>query len=97
MVSDPVQYLTNFGESITLSEKDAAEKYLVRVRAGSRSTTAAETFDELKVEYYNSASAETVHNSASAPSYKQCYKRAHQMWSISGAQGMPFAYNSQQT
>jgi hypothetical protein len=56
---DPVMYLTNFGEADTLSEQDAAlaEKYLVRVWAGVRSTVTAETFDQLRVENYTSASA----------------------------------------
>ena len=59
MASDPVQYLINFGEANTLSEQDTAqaEKYLVRVWAGARSTTTAETFDHLRVESYSSASA----------------------------------------
>ena len=59
LVSDPVQYLTNFGESNILSEQDLAlaEKYLVRVWAGARSVTMAETFDQLRAEQYTSASA----------------------------------------
>lgn len=59
MVCDPVQYLTNFGETVILSEQDAgqAEKYLVKVWAGARSTTTAETFDQLRVVNYTSASA----------------------------------------
>ena len=42
----------------TLSEQDAslAEKYLVRIWAGVRSTTTAETFDQLRVEHYTYAS-----------------------------------------
>jgi hypothetical protein len=54
MACDPVQYLTNFGETDILLDQDAAlaEKYLVRVWAGARSTTAAETFDQLRVENY---------------------------------------------
>lgn len=54
---DPVQYLTNFGETDMLLEQDAvlAEKYLVRVFAGARSTTTCETFDQLRVESYISA------------------------------------------
>jgi len=56
---NPVQYLTNFGETNTLSEQDEAlaEKYLVRVWAGARSTTTTETFDQLRLENYTSASA----------------------------------------
>ena len=59
LASDPVQYLTNFGEADTLSDQDTAlaEKYLVRVWAGVRSNTTAETFDDLRVENYNSARA----------------------------------------
>lgn len=58
MASDPVQYLTNFGEADTLSEQDIAlaERYLVRVWAGVRSATTAETFDQLRMENYTSAS-----------------------------------------
>ena len=59
LVCDPVQYLTNFGETDTLSEQDTAlaEKYLVRAWAGAASlTTTAETFDQLRVENYTSAS-----------------------------------------
>ena len=58
MVSDPVRFLTNFGEEDTLSEQDKtlAEKYLVRVWAGVRSATKANTFDELRFEAYTSAS-----------------------------------------
>lgn len=54
MASDPVQYLANFGEADTLTEQDAAlaEKYLVRVWAGVRSTTTAKTFDDFRVEIY---------------------------------------------
>ena len=57
MASDPVQYLTNFGEVDTLSDQDTAlaEKYLIRVWAGVRSNTTAETFDDLKLENYSSA------------------------------------------
>ena len=59
VTSDPVQFLMNFGETDTLSEQDEAlaEKYLVRVWAGARSTTTAETFDHLRLENYTSASA----------------------------------------
>ena len=49
-----VQYLTNFGEADTLSEQDTAlaEKYLVRVKAGARSSTAKESFDDLRGKMY---------------------------------------------
>ena len=59
MASDPVQYSTNFGEVDTLSDQDTAlaEKYLIRVWAGVRSNTTAETFDDLKLENYSSARA----------------------------------------
>ena len=60
VTSDPVQIFNkNFGETNTLSEQDEAlaEKYLVRVWAGARSTTTAETFDHLRLENYTSASA----------------------------------------
>ena len=58
MACDPVQYLTNFGETDTLLDQDAAqaEKYLVRVWAGVRSTTTSETFDQLRAENYIRAS-----------------------------------------
>lgn len=52
---DPIQYLTNFGE--TEQDEALAEKYLVRVWAGDRSTTTTETFDQLRLENYTSASA----------------------------------------
>ena len=57
LASDPAQYLTNFGEADTLSDQDTAlaEKYLIRVWAGVRSNTTAETFDDLKLENYSSA------------------------------------------
>ena len=57
MASDPVQYLTNFGDADTFTEQDAAlaEKYLVRVWAGARSSTTAVTFDDLRVENYTCA------------------------------------------
>ena len=58
MASDPVQYLTNFGETDVLSEQDIAqaEKYLVRVWAGTRSNTTADTFDQLRLENYTGGS-----------------------------------------
>ncbi|CAM4574588.1 unnamed protein product [Leuciscus chuanchicus] len=54
-----VQHLANFGEADTLTEQDAAlaEKYLVCVWAGARSTTTAKTFDDFRVEIYTSGSA----------------------------------------
>src|SRR6266516_7873975 len=54
MAYDPVQYLTNFGETEHLLEQDAAlaEKYLVHVWAGARSYTTCETFDQLIIEHY---------------------------------------------
>ena len=60
MTGDPVQYLTNFGETDTLSDKDVvlAEKYLVHVWAGARSTTTAHTFNQLRVEKYTNSRAE---------------------------------------
>ncbi|KAL7406573.1 hypothetical protein ABVT39_022458 [Epinephelus coioides] len=50
LASDPVQYLTNFGDVDTVSEQDTelAEKYFVQVWAGARSSMAAETFDDLR-------------------------------------------------
>ena len=50
-----MQYLTNFGETDTLSDQDVvlAEKYLVRVWA----TTTAHTFNQLRVEQYTSSRA----------------------------------------
>ncbi|KAH3789797.1 hypothetical protein DPMN_167985 [Dreissena polymorpha] len=60
VTSDPVQLLMNFGETYTLSKQDEAlaEKYLVRVWAGARSTTTAETFETspTRLENYTSAS-----------------------------------------
>ena len=55
---DPVQYLTNVGETHTLSEYDVApaEKYFVRVWAVAGSTTTSETFNKLRVEHYASSS-----------------------------------------
>lgn len=54
MSCDPVQYLTNFGETDIMLEQDAAlaEKYLVHVWAGARSTTTCDTFDQLRLENY---------------------------------------------
>ncbi|KAL8619946.1 hypothetical protein ACOMHN_015228 [Nucella lapillus] len=59
MTADPVQHLTNFGETDSLSEQDEAlaEKYLVHVWAGVKSRTTAETFNQLRVENYTSATA----------------------------------------
>ncbi|KAL8622995.1 hypothetical protein ACOMHN_027116 [Nucella lapillus] len=59
MAADPVQHLTNFGETDSLSEQDEAlaEKYLVHVWAGVKSRTTAETFNQLRVENYTSATA----------------------------------------
>jgi len=57
MACDPVQFLTNFGETDILSKQDAslAEKYLVHVWAGARSNTTCETFDQLRLESFISA------------------------------------------
>ena len=62
MTCEPVQYLTNFGETDTLSVKDVllADMYMVRVWAGARSTTTAPTFNQLMVEHYTSSSAGMV-------------------------------------
>ena len=59
MASDPVQYLTNFGDADIFTEQGAAlaEKYLVRGWAGARSSTTAVTFDDLRVENYTCANA----------------------------------------
>ena len=59
MVSDPVQFLESFGETEKLSEEDErrAEKYLVKVWAGARSTTRALTFNQFRLEKYCSANA----------------------------------------
>ena len=58
MTCDPVQYLTHFGETNTLSEHGVApaEKYLLRFWAVARSTTTAETFNQLRVEHYTTSS-----------------------------------------
>ena len=63
MTCDPVQYLTNFGEEAVLSEQDfaLAERFLVRVWAGVRSKTTAETFDQLRLEnFVNGSSLESL-------------------------------------
>ena len=54
LACDPVQFLSRFGESSSISEDDEtlAEKYLVRVYAGVRSSTKAETFDQLRLACY---------------------------------------------
>ncbi len=59
LASDPVQYLINFGETDTLSEQDLelAEKYLVYVWAGIKSSTTAATFNQLRLDNYTSVSA----------------------------------------
>lgn len=59
IVSDPVTFLERFGETDKLSEEDEAkaEKYLVQVWTGVRSTTHALTFNQLRVEKYCSATA----------------------------------------
>lgn len=51
MAFDPVQYVTNFGETDTLSEQDVtlAERHLVRVWAGAISITTPEMFNQLRV------------------------------------------------
>ena len=58
MTCDPVQYLTNVGETHTLSEYDVApaEKCFVRVWAVAGSTPTAETFNKLRVEHYTRSS-----------------------------------------
>ncbi|KAH3892304.1 hypothetical protein DPMN_016419 [Dreissena polymorpha] len=59
VTTDSVQFFMNFGETDTLSEQDEtlAEKYLVRLWTGARSTATAEIFDHLRLEHYTSASA----------------------------------------
>ena len=54
-----MQYLTHFGETDTLSDQYVvlAEKYLVRIWAGDRSTTTTHTFNQLRVEQYTSSRA----------------------------------------
>ena len=54
LACDPVQYLTNFGETDTLLEQDAAlaQKNLLRIWTGARSNTTCETFDQLRLENY---------------------------------------------
>ena len=61
MSCDQVQCLTHFGETDSLSEQGLApaEKYLVRVWSESRSTTTAETFNQLRVEQHTSSSVGT--------------------------------------
>src|SRR6218665_1559012 len=50
MACDPVNYMTNFGE--TEQDTELAEKCLVCVWAGTRSTTTCETFDQFRAESY---------------------------------------------
>jgi len=54
MTCDPINYMTNFGETDTLLEQDTelAKKYLERVWAGARSTITCETFDQFRAEIY---------------------------------------------
>ena len=53
---NPERYLTNFGESSTLSEQDdaLAEEILVKCWVGARSSTSCKSFDKLRVERYTS-------------------------------------------
>ena len=69
---NPVQYLVNFADGI-LTDQDIAlaERYLVRVWAGVRSTTTAETFDELRLEAYLKGTS------------VDCDKRSHTSWCLS--------------
>ena len=62
MTFDPVQYLTNFGETDTWTDQDVvlAEKYLVHVWAGARSTTTAHTFNQLRVKQYTRSGLELM-------------------------------------
>ena len=57
MAVDPEQHLTNFREIDSLSEQDGAlaEKYLIHVWVGVRSTTTVETLNQLRWENYSSA------------------------------------------
>ncbi len=75
---DPVQFLTNFGENVVPSKQDQslAEKYLVHVWAGARSTTSCETFDHLRME--------------TSTSNKHGNKRAYSPRCFPGLQGMQF-------
>ena len=59
IASDSVQYLSNFGETTTLTEQDKAlaEEYLVKVWTGARSKTHASTFSQLRPQSYCSATA----------------------------------------
>ena len=54
-----MQYLSNFGETTTLTEQDKAlaEEYLVKVWTGARSKTHASTFSQLRPQSYCSATA----------------------------------------
>ena len=62
MTFDPVQYLLI--EADTLTEQDAAlaEWYLVRVWAGTSSTTTAKTFDDFRVEICSAGVLELMHS-----------------------------------
>ena len=89
VVCDPVQYLTNFGETDTLSDQDIplAEKYLVRVWARARSTTTAEAFDQLRGDYTS------VSSGLDALPPTSSVITGHPQGSISGIPGLPTAHD----
>ena len=55
---EPARYLINFAEDISLNEQDVllAEEYLVKVWTGVLSKTSALSFDQLRIEFYNTVS-----------------------------------------
>ena len=56
--TNPEQYLSNFGETTTLSEEDIslAEEHLVKVRASVKAKPCSKTFDEYRSERYTGGS-----------------------------------------
>ena len=59
----PLEYLSSFGDSESLSECDLkkAEEYLVKVWVGLRRKTKAKNFDELRLEMYSSPTYGGLH------------------------------------
>ena len=64
LVCNPECYLSNFGESLPLSEQDfaLAEEFLVKSWVGARSSTSCKSFDKLRVECYTSGNYFRIQN-----------------------------------
>lgn len=77
-VSNPLHYLSNFGEDEIISnEAEAlAEEFLVQLTVGVRSRTSAKTFDQLRMEYYKSGKAGIDALPATSSEIKGLIKRA---------------------